>query len=195
MLDRTVEHLIHKVLPAAVDYDAAEHALSVAYAADPTLDAWEAAGWDAKRRASDLAIAIDGLTDRCAIDLGHSKSAIRSAVAKLCLWPGTNFERAGCLERIQAVASAHRHGELHDKKLPLASDKDVLAVGLGYGMEGYGVGKYGGPEVIVREKDGEHWKFLGDVPVAVAAWMRFLSGHGATFSAGPYFVCNVQVYP
>jgi hypothetical protein len=83
MLD-TVIHLIHNVLPAAADYDAAENALSVAYVAAPTPAAWEAAGWDAKRRAADLAIAIAGLTDRCAIDLGRSKSAIRSAVAKLC---------------------------------------------------------------------------------------------------------------
>jgi hypothetical protein len=37
-------------------------------------------------------------------------------------------------------------------------------VGLGYGMEAYGVGKYGGPEVIVRDKKGAQWTVLGDAP-------------------------------
>jgi hypothetical protein len=62
-----------------------------AYVADAAPVAWEAAGRCAKRQAEELAIAIDGLTDRCAIDLGRDKPTIRSAVAKLCLWPGTNL--------------------------------------------------------------------------------------------------------
>jgi hypothetical protein len=198
MLD-TVDHLIRNVLPAADDYNAAERALLVAVAADPTPAAWEAAGWDAKRQAGNLAIAIDGLTDRCAIDLGRSGRgalvAIRSEVAKLCVWPGTNLERAGCIERIRGVANAYKHANLKDRTLPIASDKDVLAVATPYGIDAWGVGKYGGMTVLVRESDGKLRKFLADAPTAVAAWMRFLSGHGAMFPAGPYIVCGLQVYP
>jgi hypothetical protein len=196
MLDRTVEHFTHDVLPAVVDYEIAEHALSKEFGADPTPAAWEAAGREAKRRAAQLAIAIDGLTDRCAIDLGWSKPAIRSAVAKLCLWPGTNFDWSSSMERILGAANAYRHAKLDDPKLPIASDRDVLLVGMPYGMGAYGAGKYGGaPEVMVRVKTGDQWQFLADVPPAVAGWMRFLSENGATFSAGPYIVCGVQVHP
>ena len=107
------------MLSAADDYLAAEDALSAAYAADPTPAAWEAAGWDAKRRAADLAIAIDGLTDRCALDLGRNKPAIRSAIAKLCVWPGTSLKRVGCMERIRGVANAYKHSQLSDPTLPI----------------------------------------------------------------------------
>jgi hypothetical protein len=195
MLDRTVNHLIRYVLPAAAEYDTAETALATAFRADQIQAAWEPAGWNAKRRAADLAIAIDGLTDRCAKELGLPKPAIRSAVAKLCLYPGTNFDRADCMERIRGVANAYKHAELNDPTLPIASDKDVLAIGSDYGMETYGVGQYGGvPEVMVRDKNGGKWKFLGDAPTAVAAWMQFLSGHGVTFPAGPYTVCGLKVH-
>jgi hypothetical protein len=48
---------------------------------------------------------------------------------------------------------------------------------------------------LVREKSGQLWKFLGDAPVATAAWFGFLTAHGAALPAGPYRVCGVQVYP
>ncbi len=32
----------------------------------------------------------------------------------------------------------------NDSRLPITSDDDVLVVGLGYGLDGFGVGKYGG---------------------------------------------------
>ena len=121
VLENTVSHLIHNVMPSAADYETAEDALSLAYAADPTPAEWEAAARQAKRRAAELAIAIDGLTDRCAGELACSKNGIRSLVAKLCIWPGTNFDRTDCTERIRGVANAYKHGTLRirDFQLPL----------------------------------------------------------------------------
>jgi hypothetical protein len=79
--------------------------------------------------------------------------------------------------------------------LPITSASDVLMLGLGYSLEFYGIGKFGGVEVIVRDKSGQQWKFLGDAPAAVGAWLRFLSGHGATLPSGPHQVCGLQLYP
>jgi hypothetical protein len=47
------------------------------------------------------------------------------------------------------VANAYKHDKLGDQKMPIASADDVLMAGLGYGVESYGAGKYGGVEVIV----------------------------------------------
>lgn len=195
MLDRAVFHLIHNVLPAAADYDAAEVELSRAYTADSTIATWETAARLAKRRASELAIAIDGLPDRCLIEPGSSKPSIRAAVAALCVWPGTALPRPGCIERVRGVANAYKHENLSDPNLPIASDRDVLVVALGYGLEAYGVGKFGGVEVIVRDTTGQTWKFLGDAPVAVGAWFRFLSAHGAVLPSGPFQICGLQIHP
>jgi hypothetical protein len=68
-------------------------------------------------------------------------------------------------------------------------------VGLGYGLDGYRVGKFGGVEVLVRDKTATSWKFLGDTPVAIAAWFRCLGAHGAVLPAGPYYVCSQVVHP
>lgn len=195
MLDGAVDHLTRYVLPSAADYDTAEAALSRAYAADTDPATWIAVAWEAKRHAAHLAIAIDGLPDRCTTELGVSKTAVRKSVDALCVWPGTNSARPGCIERMRGVANAYKHENLTDRTLPITSANDVLVVGLGVGLESVGVGKLGGVEVIVRDKTGQHWKFLGDAPVAVAAWMRFLSGHGATLPSGPYRVYGLQLHP
>jgi hypothetical protein len=100
MLDSAVDHLIHNVLSSAADYGAAEIALSQAYATDSAPAMWDTAARDAKRQAAHLAIAIDGLPDRCMTELGASKTAIRASVATLCVWPGTKFVRPGCIEQV-----------------------------------------------------------------------------------------------
>ncbi|WP_334147711.1 type II toxin-antitoxin system toxin DNA ADP-ribosyl transferase DarT [Hyphomicrobium sp.] len=61
-LEATLDHLLHNVLAAAADYEAAEQALTQAYKGDSAPAAWEAAARAAKRRAAEVAIAIDGLT-------------------------------------------------------------------------------------------------------------------------------------
>ena len=65
LLDNAVDHLTHNVLDAAADYETAEQQLTRAYNADQTLDAWQTEARKAKCRAAELAIAIDGLADRC----------------------------------------------------------------------------------------------------------------------------------
>ena len=93
------------------------------------------------------------------------------------------------------VANAYKHQDLSNPALPITSNDDVLVTGFGYGLEGFGVGKYGGVEVLVRETGGTTYKFLGDAPVAIAAWFRFLEQNGATLPAGPYQLFNITLYP
>ena len=189
MLASVVDHLIHNVLPSAADYDAAEDGLSRAHSADPTPTAWEPAARLAKRRAAELAIAIDGLTDRCAHELGLSKTSIRASVAGHC------SARPDSIERVRGIANAYKHATLTDPTLPITSENDVLVVALGYGIEGYGVGKFDGYEVVVRDKAGESWKFLGDAPAAISGWFRFLQSHGAMLPSDPIKVCGLDVHP
>jgi hypothetical protein len=47
----------------------------------------------------------------------------------------------------------------------------------------------------VSETGGIKYKFLGDVPVAIAAWFKFLHQYGASLPPGPFMSCNIQVYP
>jgi len=191
MLDITVHHWLHSVLPAVADYEAAEAALSEAFGEDKQQPHWEPQAYTAKRRAAELAIAIDGLADRAALDLNRSKKAIRTAVSAECNWPdGT--ARTGCLDRVRAVAVAYRHKVVDDPTLPISSEQDILVVGLGYGLDGYGVGKFGGVEVLVREKNGTSWKFMGDAPIALAGWLRFFAAEGVTPPAPPT-VCGIEL--
>lgn len=188
-------HLISNVIPAASDYEIAERELSQAYDANAPPPHWESAARHAKRRAAELAIAIDSLTDRAAQETGSSKTEIQKRIAALCYWPGSTNFRPGSSERVRGVANAYKHQNLSDPTLPITSDADVLVVGLGYGLDGFGVGKFGGVEVIVRETAGPSWKFLGDAPTTIAAWFRFLLAQGAALPAGPYLVSNIQVHP
>lgn len=195
MLDETTKHLIQNVLPAANDYYEAEQALTAAVQSDPTPTVWEAAARLAKRRAAEVAIAIDGLTDRAAKELGRSKTAIRADITPLCLYPGSGAPRLGAHDRVRGVAQAYKHADLSDPTLPITSDNDVLVVVSGWGIDGWGVGKYGGPpEVLVNETAGATFKFLGEVPVAIGAWFKFLATNGATLPAGPVTSCNLRVH-
>jgi len=95
MLESAVDHLIYNTLPSATDYSAAEEALTSAYERCPQSGRWEAEARLAKRRAAKLAIAIDGLADRCKTDLALSLTQIRGDVAALCAWPErAQFARA-----------------------------------------------------------------------------------------------------
>lgn len=195
MLEDTVEHLIHNVLAAAADYAAAEDTLSQAIAADSTPASWERRARTAKRRAAEVPIAIEGLTDRCFIELARSKAAIRNDISALCHWPSSGTPRFGAHDRVRSVANAYKHRDLHDPTLPIASDSDILVVGSGWGVDAWGVGKYGGtPEVLVAETAGERFKFSGDVPTAIAAWFRYLGANGAVLPSRPISCCNLQVH-
>jgi hypothetical protein len=190
MLKPTVDHLIAYVIPASRDYNDAEGALSAAYAAancDQTKCQDECE--TAKRRAAEVAVAIDGLADRAAQVLGCTPSTVRTAM--LSAINGT--VRPGCVERVCAVANAYKHAVLSDPKHPIRSDADVLVVGAGYGIDGWGMGKFGGIEVMVHQIDGQQRKFLADVPYTVAGWFAFLKQQGAPLPTDTFTVCGLPV--
>lgn len=193
-LQSTARHLLGNVLSAAEEYAEAERRLSQAFNEDQTLSHRERTADDAKRRASDLAVAIDGLADRAMNDTGIPIDAIRQQVGALCVWPGTTTARVNALERVRGVANAYKHQILSDKKLPITSEKDVLALGVGYGQDGFGVGKFGGVEVFVVDKNGKSWKFLGDAPVSIAAWFQFLKARGVPLPPNPIHALGVKVF-
>lgn len=194
MLQRVTAHLFDNVLPAAADYFGAERELSAAYAASgQKLAACERETKKAKRLAANAAIALDGLVDRTANELGLSTNTVRAQVGPLCILGSS--PRVGCIERVRAVADAYKHDELANPQHPIRSNDDVLVVAPGYGIDGFGVGKMGGVEVTAHQANGDLRKFLGDVPAAVRGWLQFLSNSGAVLPPGDVSVCNVKVWP
>ncbi len=191
MLKSALNHLLTNVLPAAQDYDRAENELSAAYAQNPDPVHWATAGQQAKRRAAEVAVAIDGLADRAANDLGITPESARNAVAPYCTIG--SVARPGSVERVCAVANAYKHAGPLRGKHPIASESDILAAGAGYGIDGYGIGKFGGVEVLVTERGASVRKFLGDVPSAIAGWFQFLVAQGTTLPPDEYRVCGVCV--
>jgi hypothetical protein len=190
-LPKTVEHLMTHVLDAAKDYHTAEQALSSAQ----ERGAYEAEATAAKRKAAELSIAIDGLSDRAAKELNQTIGQVSDKVKELCFLPGTNSLRVGAFARVWSIANAYKHGHL-DKPSHVINDfGDVLVVAPGYGVDGYGVGKYGGVEVLVKDKDGKTWKFLGDAPAVVAGWFNYLQQSGAELPHESIIVCGMQVFP
>ena len=75
-LFRTVDHLINDVIAAAKEYDTAETVLTDAWQRTGDLARCEAEAREAKRRAAQVAIAIDGLADRASKELGISKNQV-----------------------------------------------------------------------------------------------------------------------
>ncbi len=191
MLEGALSHLLNNVIPAAHDYNRAEEELSAAFDEDDDPAHWAEAGQRAKRRAAEVAIAIDGLADRAASELGLTPDDVRSQIASLCVINGT--ARPGSIERVCAVANAYKHAGPLRAKHPINSESDVLATGAGYGLDAFGVGKFSGVEVLITEKDGTVRKFLADVPWAIAGWFQFLAARGARLPAVSYQVCGLQV--
>jgi hypothetical protein len=192
MLKPTVDHLIAYVIPAARDYNDAEVALSAAFAAAKYDQTKCQADCElVKRRAAEVAVAIDGLADRAAHALGTTANAVRAQVAPLSAISGT--VRHGCVERVCAVANIYKHALLSDPKHPIRSDADAPVIGAGWGIDGYGLGKYGGIEVMVYQTDGQQCKFLADVPYAIAGWFAFLKQQGASVLADRFTVCGLPV--
>jgi hypothetical protein len=179
------------VLPAARDYAQAENELSRAFDRDNDPDMWEGEGQQAKRRAAEVAIAIDGLADRAASALGLTPEQVRQQVASGCIIDGA--KRDGSIERVCAVANAYKHSGPLNAKHPITSESDVLATGAGFGIDGYGVGKFSGVEVLVNQKDGAVRKFLGDVPWSIAGWFKFLADRGVALPPEELVVCGLVV--
>jgi hypothetical protein len=192
MLTEALNHLLNNVLPAARDYERSEEELSAAFGRNADPQSWIMEGQQAKRRAAEVAIAIDGLADRAAPALGLTPDEVRKQVGHRSIL-GT-AHRAGCIDRVCAVANAYKHAGPLRAKHPITSESDVLATGAGYGLDAFGVGKFSGVEVLVNQKDGTIRKFLADVPWSVAGWFRFLADHGAAIPAEDYVVCNLRVH-
>lgn len=174
---RVADHFTKRVLPSGLEYRTAEVALSAAFIkraeAPPEF---EEAQSEAVRKASELAVAFDGLVDRAARASGNSKSEVMRQVSDLCRING--HLREGALSRMSAVANAHKHDSLDDKRHPIQSSDDILAVGSGYGMDAFGVGKMGEPEVMVHQNDGTVRKFLGDGWACTNGWHAYLLTKG-----------------
>jgi hypothetical protein len=190
-LAKTVDHMLNHVLPAVAEYEAAEANLSAAHASGN----WEKEANNARRKASELAVAVDGLTDRANRELGIQLESIRAEVSALCTWPGSTALRNEAFERVYGVANAYKHSTLTKKSHVLNSFEDVLAVGRGFGTDAFGIGKYSGVEVLVRDKSGQMRVFSADAATVVSAWFRFLSAKGATLPAQSFTVCGVVVHP
>jgi hypothetical protein len=101
-------------------------------------------------------------------ELGINMDPVRNEVAALCEIGGV--KRDGCLDRVRGIANAYKHHELKDPRSPILSNDDVRAAG--DGLDGYGIGKFGGVEIVINKKGGARPKFLGDVPWAIAGWFR-----------------------
>jgi hypothetical protein len=191
VLTNTLAHLLNNVIPAVRDYERAEDELTRAFAKDADPNSWAEEGRRAKRCAAEVAIAIDGLADRAASVLGITPDEIRAQVAQRCVIGGV--ARPGCIDRVCAVANAYKHGGPLRSKHPIDSESDVLATGAGYGIDGYGIGKFSGIEVLVNQRDGTTRKFLGDLSWSIAGWFRFLADGGAPVPATDCIVCGLAV--
>lgn len=193
MLNETVQHLLNSVIPSAREYEAAEHELSMKFSSvNQDLSQCKSEGETAKRKAAQLAVAIDGLVDRASIELSLTKKEIRSEVEKLSRL--SDVDRIDAVARINSVANAYKHFELNDPKRLVNSYNDVLYVGAGFGVDGYGVGKFGGPEVIITTNDNTKWKFLGDVTAAIKGWFQYLSSHNTELPCEEHTIWGVVVW-
>jgi len=193
MLPRTSDFLFTFVLPAAADYEAAEDALTQAHRDSPNPELQQKAGELAIRRACEVAVAIDALIDRAALELNIRIPDMRARIDPLCAIE--TYLRDGAIVRVSGAANAYKHGNLDANRHPISSDGDVLATSAGYGIDGYGLGKYAGIEVILTLKGGEQRKFIPDVQYAIAGWLRLLKIEGTPLPAAPIMVLGVDVYP
>lgn len=192
-MSSTLSHLLDVVLPCVAEYDEAEVELTAAVETSDVALRGEAEK-KAKRRGAACAVAIDGLTDRAALEFGLSKTKVREKVGALCTLPnGSNQLREHSLRRLEAIAVAHKHEIVSNPNLPLRSNADVLACGAGWGIDAWGVGKYGGVELLAHTVDGATHKVLGDVPAAVNGWVQFLRSRGVRMPGAQRMVCGLTI--
>ncbi len=193
MASKVLSHFIDNVLPAIADYEKAEDELTEAHRqSGGDAKKWEEAGKTAKRKAADVAVAIDGLPYRAAKEFGGTADTVRADVAVLCSVNG--IARPGSIERICAVANAYKHDGPLRVKHPINSDEDILAAGAGWGVDAFGAGKFGGVEVLVTERDGDVKKVMTDFSYGAAGWLQYFKAHGLVVEPR-YKICGVEVTP
>lgn len=169
----TARHFGQEVLPRVTAYGRAENKLSDA-ARNHGFDKDAIESIEACSAAFDLAVALDGLADRLAHerDLPNRRAAL-AEVRPLCRF--ATVPRPEALYRNTGIAVAYKHYSVSDPNLPVNGLEDILCAGLGYGLDGFGVGKIDGPEVIVWDRGGIGWKYLGDAAAVLAGWSMMLS--------------------
>src|SRR5262245_9481794 len=185
MMEPTVALLMAKVIPAARNYHEAEYALTFAFNRYYDESRCRSEADTAKRRATEVAIEIDGLADRAARALGLTADIVRSQVGQMSAIRGVPRDR--CVDRVRAVAYAYRH--------PMRFSRDILVVGPGFGIDSYGMGKFSGLEVMVYQEGDTKRKFLADVPHSIAGWFTFLRSHSANLPTSRIIVCGIGVHP
>lgn len=137
----TAKFFTTMVLPAFRDFKAADLAMDdVLRKQGPDTDDVAQAKLSVLRQASNCAIAIDGLRDRWAKEIGLKRKDIDSLVAPFCTFEDGSM-RADCLKRIRGTANAFKHAVVDDPDLPIASEDGVVVLGRGFGLDGFGVGK------------------------------------------------------
>ena len=193
MVPQTTAFLFDFVLLATDDYLAAEGLLSQAYAATQNMANCQREANLAIRRACEASIALDGLTDRAHIETKQQMNAIRATVDSLCVVNG--YHRQGAYVRVGATANAYKHSSLSNPRHPITSFGNIVAVGPGYGIDGYGIGKFSGVEGILTQTNGPQRKLLGDIPYSVRGWLLYLQANGAVLPTTPIAVCNLRVWP
>ncbi len=167
-----LQHIQAYVLPTIRDYERAEIALTRASRSSAIDSDWAIEANEAKRHAAQAAIALDGLVDRFELAYAVSKEDIRKELEQSCIVQN----RPGAAARVSGVANAYKHAQLNQNRHPIKSWAEVKAIAPGYGIDGFGVGKMGEPEVVTKDaSSGEEFKFLGDIPVLFQSFIWILS--------------------
>src|SRR5262245_53828395 len=102
MMEPTVALLMAKVIPAARNYHEAEYALTFAFNRYYDESRCRSEADTAKRRATEVAIEIDGLADRAARALGLTADIVRSQVGQMSAIRGVPRDR--CVDRVRSRA-------------------------------------------------------------------------------------------
>jgi len=186
----TVHYLEREVLSAAADYAAVEGDLDFAFTPADQIDLRRLV----KRRAYELAVAINGLTKCAADELGIPVAAVRQQVADFCAWPDGTL-RDGCFGRVQKAADVFESFNLTDPSLLIDSDSDILVVTCGHDVDRRVVWRDNKEKVLFRNGGSAIWKFAGDAVITLRGWYRYLHIQGAALPPLPAEICNIRLYP
>jgi hypothetical protein len=183
-------HFLNFCLPACHDYEKAEADLSKASANAKTESDWSEAGLNAVRQAFIASVAIEGLYERAMEDYQiKSKLKLMNVIGAYAKFPG-GANRPDSVQRVSSVANAYKHAKLNAPHHVIERSNQVLSAGSGYGIDGFGVGKFSGIEVLINTNDGKVRKFMGDLPCVMRGWARFFFDKGLVPSDNSVSVCN-----
>lgn len=173
---RAVDRFESRVLPTAIDYEIAEIALSEAIE-----EGSEAVVHNARRevlrRGMQLASAIQNFVDYTLDAAGFSSKSVLIERLDQLTWFEPGGDLRACFWRLNAAANVEKHSGRKSDRI-IRDENDVLVVGAGFGVDGFGVGKFGGEELLLNSSDGKTYKFIGDAAAALLAGARYLTEAG-----------------